>query len=113
MEGKRCAVQSKTVRGRDNNRPLSHHLVYCRMKEKMKIANFGLLLGLITATGAEENPGQVEQELVSLNSVETDSALDDTDLVLAFVVGFIKLVFRDSVLLSTFSVASVTMYPKK
>lgn len=55
-------------------------------REKMKIAKISLLLSLMTATGAEES--SVEGELVqSLHSVTTDSALDNTDLVLAFVVG--------------------------
>lgn len=53
----------------------------------MKTGNFFLLLTLMTAIGAEEP--SVEGELVqsSLHSVETDGALDNTDLVLAFVVG--------------------------
>lgn len=59
----------------------------------MKIANFSLLLCLLTAAGAEES--SVEGELVqSLLSVEKGSALDNTDLVLAFVVGlFLHLVY--------------------
>lgn len=58
----------------------------------MKIAKISLLLSLITATRAED-PSMEGGVVQSLHSVATDSALDNTDLVLAFVVGpFLDLV---------------------
>lgn len=80
----------------------------------MKIANFALLLSLITAIGADEP--SVDEELVqSLNSVETDSALADTDLVLAFVVGsFTKLIKKvGNAVPQVQRTFSVTMCPEK
>lgn len=58
----------------------------------MKIINFSLLLCLMTVAGAEES--SVIGEIVhSLFPHDADSALVNTDLVLAFVVGpFIQLV---------------------